>query len=43
MFGKYILTCPQCGNTWEFDGCEISLAPYPRATCPLCHIWIAAF
>jgi len=43
MFGKFIIHCPICNITWEFEGYEISLEPYPRATCPQCHTWLAAF
>ena len=43
MSGTFILRCPYCGQIWEFEGYELSLAPFPRATCPDCGNWIPAF
>ena len=40
---EYIAECDKCHRQWEFESCELILAPWPHVECPVCGEWIAAF
>lgn len=40
---EYIAECDKCHRQWEFESCELILAPWPHFECPVCGEWIAAF
>lgn len=41
--GTFIGNCKMCGTTWEFPSSRVIPVPYPHATCPNCHQWVAVF
>lgn len=41
--GTFIGNCKICGTTWEFKSYKVIPRPYPHATCPNCHNWVAVF